>query len=113
MKRAKPSELCGDVAPVIQASVPLASLYRLIPVRMTKLDPLAESEPSIGALLRLSPGLLAVAVYGLDTRTLTLLLPKEKVSEEAIKSLLRHVRIPDSSILWSQSLEQPQELARA
>lgn len=100
MIRAEPQELDREVVPVIEASLPEHEVRRLVPVELSRLDPLAEAEPSLGALLRLKGGLVAVAVYGTETETLALHLPEDDVSEEAIDAMLTEIPIPRGAISW-------------
>lgn len=100
MIRARPGELREDVEPVLQATLPEEEVRRLIPVRFSQLDPLAEPEPSLGALLRLESGMLAVAVYGRRTGTLSLRLPEASLSRKALETLLKEIPIPSEAIRW-------------
>lgn len=100
MKRARPEELVEEAVPVLEARLPEEEVRRLLPVELTQVDSLAEAEPSLGALVRLRGGLLAVAVYGRETGTLSLRLPKVSVSSEALRSLLKEIPVAEESILW-------------
>lgn len=102
MKRARPEELVEEAMPVLEARLPEEQVRRLIPVELSEVDPWAEAEPSVGALIRLRAGLLAVAVYGTRTGILSLRLPKVSVSAEAVRSLLNEIPVPDDTILWTK-----------
>jgi hypothetical protein len=101
MKRAMPEELVEEAVPVLEAHLPEEQVRRLIPVELTRVDPLAEAEPSLGALVRLRAGLLAVAVYGMETGTLSLRLPRVSVSAESLRSLLKEIPVPEGAVLWT------------
>ena len=101
MKRARQEELVEEAVPVIEARLPERTVRRLIPVELSRMDPLAEAEPSVGALLRLDAGLLAVAIYGQETGTLSLRLPRVKVSARSLRSLLEEIPIPPGAIFWT------------
>jgi hypothetical protein len=96
-----PEELVEEAVPVLEARLPEQEVRRLIPVELSRLDPLAEAEPSLGALVRLRAGMLAVAVYGTETGTLSLRLPTASVSAEALRSLLKEIPLPEDAILWT------------
>jgi hypothetical protein len=100
MKRARPEELAEEAVPVIEARLPEKAVRRLIPVELSRVDPLAEAEPSVGALLRLDGGLLAVAIYGEETGILSLRLPEDSVSASALDSLLKEIPVPEDAIFW-------------
>jgi hypothetical protein len=101
MKRARPDELTEEAVPVLEARLPEKTVRRLIPVELSRVDPLAEAEPSVGALLRLDAGLLAVAIYGRETGILSLRLPRFKVSAGSLRSILEEIPIPDGAIFWT------------
>ena len=101
MKRARPEELVEAAVPVLEARLPEEQVRRLIPVELTQVDAWAEAEPSVGALIRLRAGLLAVAVYGTETGTLSLRLSRVSVSAEALRSLLNEIPVPEDTILWT------------
>lgn len=100
MIRAEPEELREEVVPVLEASLPEHEARRLLSVRLRRLDPLAEAEPSLGALLRLESGTVVVAVYGRETATLSLRLPETSIQPDVLRSLLEEIPIPEQSITW-------------
>lgn len=100
MIKASPEELQTEVTPVIQAGLDESTVRQLIPVDFESLGPLVGPEPSMGALLRLETGLLAVAIYGLVTQTLLLKVAEDKVSEESVRALLEEIQLPRQSIRW-------------
>lgn len=101
MKRARPEELVEEAVAALEARLPEDQVRRLIPVELSRLDPLAEAEPSLGALVRLRAGLLAVAVYGTETGTLSLRLPRVSLSAESLRSLLKEIPVPESAVFWT------------
>jgi hypothetical protein len=108
MMRAEPEELTEDVVPVLEAEMSEADLRRLIPVDLTEVDPLSEAEPSLGALVKFEPAnrtdLIAVVVYGLETCTLSLRLPRHVVSPESLRFLLEEIPIPENAVVWTNPL---------
>lgn len=100
MKRATPEELVEEAVPVLEARLQEEEVRRLLPVELSPVDALAEAEPSVGALVRLRGGLLAVAVYGMETGTLSLRLPRISVSAEALRALLKEIPVPEDAVLW-------------
>ncbi len=100
MIRAEPEELREEVVPVLEARLPEHEVRRLLAVDLRRLDPLAEAEPSLGALLRLESGLIVLAVYGRETATLSLRLPEASVEPGVLRSLLEEIPIPERSIVW-------------
>ncbi len=100
MKRARPEELVDEAVPVLEARLPEEEVRRLLPVGLSPVDALAEAEPSLGALVRLRGGLLAVAVYGVETSTLSLRLPRVSVSVEGLRALLKEIPVPEDAVLW-------------
>lgn len=100
MKKAAPSELATEAVAVLEAGLAYDDLERLIPVGLEPLDPLAEAEPSVGALLRLDTGLLTVAIYGLETETLSLKVPESEVTRRSVRDLLEEIPVPTGSVRW-------------
>lgn len=100
MRAAKATELRSSAVPVVVALVSEDELASLFPVQFHDPDPLAEPEPSMGALVELSSGQYVVVTYGLETGSLTLQLPRAKANERNLHALLAEIRLPADSIVW-------------
>jgi hypothetical protein len=111
MIKASPEELQTEATPVIQAGLDESTVRQLIPVDFESLDPLAGPEPSMGALVRLETGLLAVVIYGLVTQTLLLKVAQNEVSADSVRKLLEEIRVPRGSIRWQHPDTAAAEMA--
>lgn len=101
MQRALPTALQEDAKPVAVLQLMPARLAELFPVRFSDLDPLAEAEPSRGALIELDEvGTLAVVVYGTITGRTTISFPASASFAAQWRALRSEVPLRDDEIVW-------------
>jgi hypothetical protein len=100
MRRARPSELKEDAVPALVLSVDPRRLRDLFPVRFSRVDSLAEPEPSKGALIQLDSGPYAVVMYGTETRRATISFPAASNVRRTLTALLRETPIHRDEIEW-------------
>lgn len=100
MRRARPAELQEDAVPALVLSVDPHRLRELFPVRFSRVDSLAEPEPSKGALIQLDSGPYAVVMYGTETGRATISLPAASNVRRTLAALLRETPIHRDEIEW-------------
>jgi hypothetical protein len=101
MQNAKPEELREETVVVLQAKIGEPQLHQLFPVKLEELDPLAEPEPSVGALVRLNSGDLIVVTYGRETDTLSLQMPESEPAARILAAFFEEVPLWRENIIWS------------
>ena len=105
MRLADRNELKVEAFPVLLADVPEQKLPELLPIELEELDPFAEPEPSVGALLQLVSGWYVVVVYGKVTSTMKVLIPEGTDPARGIDAVLDEIPLPPSSIRWRYTRE--------
>lgn len=105
MRRANASELSVEVVPVLTANLSEKELKELFPIPMDELDPFAEAEPSVGALVQLRSGNYFVVTYGNVTNTVKLLIPVGSDRLRGIEEILAEAPIPSAAVRWRVSPE--------
>jgi hypothetical protein len=99
--------LSEDAIPVLVLSVDEQRLHELFPVRFSRVDALAEPEPSTGALIQLDSGPYAVVMYGQETGRATISFPATADVRLALAALVREMAISRSEIEWVDEAAQP------
>jgi hypothetical protein len=100
MRRAKPDELTTEAFAVLTVEVSEPEFKKLFPVDMEEIDPHAEPEPSVGALVQLQSGPYVVVIYGKESHTMKVLVPDGTDPIKGIEQVLAEVPIPKRRILW-------------
>jgi hypothetical protein len=100
MRRARAAEMNEDAVPALVLSVDERRLRELFPVRFSRVEPLAEPEPSTGALIQLDSGPYAVVMYGKETGRATISFPATADVRRALAALVREIGIQRSEIEW-------------
>lgn len=102
MRTVNPDALDVPTFPILTAELK-PSIFRVhFPVRMTALDPLAEAEPSQGALVRLKSGDVVHVTFGTRTGTLSVSAPVSANVRELLANLISEARLDPKWITWSK-----------
>lgn len=107
MRRARATEMNEDAVPALVLSVDERRLRELFPVRFSRVEPLAEPEPSTGALIQLDSGPYAVVMYGKETGRATISFPATADVRRALAALVREIAIQRSEIEWVDEPAKP------
>jgi hypothetical protein len=89
-----------DAVPALVLSVDERRLRELFPVRFSRVDALAEPEPSTGALIQLDSGPYAIVMYGKETGRATISFPATADVGRALAALIRETTIRRNEIEW-------------
>jgi hypothetical protein len=107
MRRARAAEMNEDAVPVLVLSVDERRLRELFPVRFSRVDALAEPEPSTGALIQLDSGPYAVVMYGKETGRATISFPATSDVRRALAALIRETPIRRNEVEWIDEPAMP------
>lgn len=101
MHRVEPAELNERAIPVLAATLSESELLRWTRVDFTELsDPLSVPEPSLGALVELSSGQLAVLVYGRITKELVVEFPESANFRSELDAFFKEVPSIADRVRW-------------
>jgi hypothetical protein len=102
MRTVSPDALNVPTFPILTAEVKTRDFREHFPIRMTALHPLAEAEPSEGALVRLKSGDVVHLTFGKKTGTLSVSAPANSNVRVIIENLIAEARIDPRWITWSK-----------
>ena len=111
MRRARATEMNEDAVPALVLSVDAHRLRELFPVRFSRVAPLAEPEPSTGALIQLDSGPYAVVMYGKETGRATISFPASADVRRALAALVREAGIRRDEITWVDEVRRAKRSA--
>lgn len=102
MRTLPPDALDVPTFPILTAELKTRDFREHFPIRTKALDPLAEAEPSEGALVRLKSGDVVHLTFGKKTGTLSVSAPANSNVREILENLIAEARLDRRWITWSK-----------
>jgi len=100
MRRARSDELKEDARPIALLRLSKDRLKELFRVELSEVDPLAAAEPSIGGLVQLESGPLAVVMYGKVSGEAEVSFPVSAPTAHDWAAFLREVPLVVKEVVW-------------
>jgi hypothetical protein len=100
MKKARPADLTENAVPALVLVAGERRLRELFPVPFSRVDPLAEPEPSKGALIELDSGEHVVVMYGKFTKRVTISFAESADVPTTLAALLREAPVRRHEVAW-------------
>jgi hypothetical protein len=100
MRKARPGDLNETPVPVLVLVAGERRLRELFPVPFSRVDALAEPEPSKGTLIRLDNGEHVVVMYGKFTKRATISFAENADPSQTLTALLREAPVRRHEVAW-------------